>query len=191
MNTDFRFLKLGLPARLAWALGLYALAAFVQYSSGIWMLGLIAIVAAWFMLAIKPVSNKPKDKGLEEWRAVSMGQITRIADNLTQTRRAKNKLSGGTALGVLFLVLCGIASIVGAVSYPNTALAFLNLGLFSLPGLFFGRVSVHVPTDLNKVLPSFLVIANEPVPNGYVLTPYVRFDKDEHDMDVPENVRCL
>jgi len=191
MDVSFRFFKLALAPRLVFAGALYALAALAQVSLSAAAPGFLLVIPAWFFLAIKGASNKPRDKGLEEWRAVSNEEITRIADGIRQSKKLRAKVGGPVALGVLFLVAMAVAGVASAFSNPNLSLAFLDLALFSVPGLFFGRITVHLPVDMDRKLPCFLAIMDAPRPAGWVLTPYLRFDKDEEDRDVPEDMRFM
>lgn len=191
MDISFRFFRLGFGSRLMLAAACFAATVFVQLALGSIALGFLPLLPAWSLLAIKPTTNKPKDKGLEEWRAVSNEEIARIADGIHESKKLRGRLGGPVALGVLFSLASGIASLVSAFSYPNLSLAFLDLGLFALPGLFFGRVTVHVPAEMDRKLSGFLTLMNAPRPDGFVLTPYLRFDKDEEDRDVPEDMRFM
>lgn len=191
MEMNFRFWKLGLAPRMTLAAGFYAAAALAQVALRGAMPGFLLIVPAWALLAIKPVSNKPKDKGLEEWRAVTDAEITRIADGITQSKRLRRKLGGPKALAALFMVAMAFLSLVSSFNYPNLSLAFVDLALFALPGLFFGRVTAHIPVEMERKLSSFLAVMNASRPEGYVLTPYLRFDKDEEGRDIPEDMRFL
>ncbi|GAB1457553.1 hypothetical protein MASR2M48_28610 [Spirochaetota bacterium] len=77
MQYHFRHLKLGLPSRLIAVGFLYAGTVAVQIASGSTIVGLPLIAVAWFLLALKGTTNKPKDQGLEEWRAVTDGEVAR------------------------------------------------------------------------------------------------------------------
>ena len=118
METAYRILKLGAPSRLVLAGSLYALAAFVQVATGNVPLGLLPVLAAWFVLMPKPTTNKPADLGFEEWRAVSMAEVTRIADNIRASKKLRGKVAGPTALGVLALVGLGFASLASLAAWP-------------------------------------------------------------------------
>jgi hypothetical protein len=190
MDTQFRYTKLGLYTRLVLAAGLYALTAALQLS----IQGFFAFVPlfiAWFFLALKPISNKPKDQGLEEWRAVSAAEIDRIADSIQAAKRLRLRLAGPAVLGVLALVACVIIAFVSSALSDILFYAFLDLALFSVPGLFFGKLRVFTPADMELKLPGFLAIMGAALPKDYLLTPYLRFDKDEEGLDVPEDMRFM
>jgi hypothetical protein len=191
MEHRFKYLKLGLKARLAAAAVLFAAAAAVEVVSSVFILGIPIILAGWFVLALKPVSNKPKDQGLEEWRAVTDGEVARLADGIKRSRKLKMNLAGPTALKVVLLVAALIVTGISAAVSPRTSLALFNLCLFSVPGLFFGKLKVHLPVEFNLKMNRFLSMMNVPLPEGYVLTPYLRFDKDAEGRDVPEDLRMM
>lgn len=191
MEPDFRFFKLGLGSRLVAAGLLYAAVAAIQVFGPGGPLFIAPLAAAWIVMALKPVSNKPKDKGLEEWRPVSMAEVDRIVDNIKAARALRAKLAGPAALGVLALVGLSILSVVSLAFSDILALAAFDLALFSIPGLFFGRLKVFTPPELELKLPCFNAIATASLPKGYVLTPYLRFDKDEDGRDLPEDLRFM
>lgn len=190
MDNQFRYAKLGLPARLVIAAALYALAVALQLS----VQGFVAflpVLIAWFFLALKPISNKPKDQGLEEWRAVSAAEIDRIADSIQAAKRLRARLAGPAVLGVLALIACVIVAFVSSALSDILFYAFIDLALFSVPGLFFGKLKVFTPADMELKLPGFLAIMSAPLSKDYALTPYLRFDKDEGGLDVPEDLRFM
>ncbi len=191
MESHFRFLKLGLRARLIATACLFAAAAILQIPSSNLALGIPFIAAGWFLLAIKPVTNKPKDQGLEEWRAVTDGEIARIADGLKRTKKLKVNLAGPAALKAMLLVIMVVVAGGAAAVSPRVSLALFNLCLFAIPGLFFGSLRAHLPPELDMKMSGFLAVLNVPRPEGYILTPYLRFDKDAEGRDVPEDLRLM
>jgi hypothetical protein len=191
MESHYRFLKLGLGARLVVAGSLFAVAAILQIPTNNLATGVPFIVAAWFFLALKPVSNKPKDQGLEEWRAVTDGEIARIADSLKQTKKLRVNLAGPAVLKVMLLIIAVLIAGGSAVASPRISVALFNLCLFSVPGLFFGSLKAHLPPELDMKMSGFLAVLNVTRPEGYILTPYLRFDKDAEGRDVPEDMRLM
>jgi len=191
MEIRFRFLKLGLASRLVAAAALYTAAVGLQLILGSPFFGLPAILAAWLLLALKPATNKPDDQGLEEWRAVTDGEVSRMADALARSRKLRNGVIGPVAAGVMLLGLLLFGTIVLAAVGSRLWLVTLDLALFSLPGLFFGRIGVHVPAELDLAMGRFLAAMSVPLPEGYAMTPYLRFDKDGQGRDVPENLRLM
>lgn len=192
MDIDFRYGKLSFGARLAAAGTLYAAGIGIQLLlKPAAIVGLVPIVMGWFVLAVKPTTNKPRDRGLEEWRPVSDAEITRIADNLKESKRLRRSLAGPTVLKVMALVALGIAALWAGDYSGTLSLVFFDLALFSVPGLFFGAIRVHVPAELDLKLSGFLRIMNAGRGTDRALTPYLRFDKDEEDRDIPEDMRFM
>jgi len=191
MDIRFSRFKLGLGSRLVAAGALYAAAVALQIGLSSLLPGLPLAALAWMLLAVKPVTNKPADLGLEEWRAVSDAEVLRIADTIKEAKKARVRLAGPAGLGVLALVALGAAALISRVMLPPASLAFLDLGLFLIPGFFFGRVSVFIPGELGMKLSGFLVLMNAPRIEGFALTPYLRFDKDKEERDIPEDLRML
>ncbi len=191
MELSYRILKLGAPSRLVLAGAFYAAAVLLQVATRNVPIGFVPIAAAWLVLSPKPTTNKPVDLGFEEWRAVSAAEVTRIADNIAASRKLRRKVAGPVALGLLALVGLGFASLFSLAAWPPASLAFFDFALFLVPGLFFGKVSVHVPKDIAFKLPSFLALMDGSLPEDLVLTPYLRFDKDKEQRDIPEDLRFM
>lgn len=191
MEGRFRYLRLGYKARLVAAGLLYAGAAAAQVASSSFFAGVPFAVAAWLLLALKPVSNKPKDQGLEEWRAVSDGEVSRMADNLERSRGLRLSIVGPMVGKVMLLV--AFVAVTGFLSLasPKASMALLDLALFAVPGLLFGKVSAHVPRDFDLKASGFIAAMGVRRPEGFVMTPYLRFDKDADGRDVPEDLRLM
>jgi len=192
MSDEFSVFSLSLPARLALAAGCFALGAALQVLLGIGLLpGIIVIAIGYLPLALKKITNKPADKGLEEWRAVSMAEIDRLSDSLRESRKAKNKTIGGTAfLTIIAASLAGAAGLAWFFS-ADLSLAIFDGLLFSIPALFFGRASIFVPLVLEMKMPCFQAVFRQGAESGLVVTPYLRFDKDAEGRDIPEDIRLM
>jgi hypothetical protein len=190
MEIQFKRFRLGVSSRLTIAACCYAASILVQLQFGI-LPGLVFILAGWLFLGIKPTTNKPKDQGLEEWRAVSDAEITRIADNLKASKKIRAVVMGRKTLKILGFF--GIVFVVFLSAPVSTALsmAILNFALFSVPAFFYGKISIFIPSDLDLKIPGFMTLLNASRPAGQVLTPYLRFDKDEEGRDIPEDIRFM
>jgi hypothetical protein len=193
--SDFRLFSLGLPARYALSSGLFvAGAALALVFPSLWFLGLAASALGWAPLFLRPATNRPDDQGLEEWRLVSMAEVDRLEDSLKEARSLRRKmrsslsaLVGFLAVGAIVLaLLASAASGRGDVSYLAGFAA-----VFLVPGLFFGRVSVFRPEEIARKEPSFVAFLSERPPEGLVVAPYIRFDRDSKGRDVPEDFRLL
>ncbi|MFH2116393.1 MAG: hypothetical protein ABIJ86_17970 [Spirochaetota bacterium] len=190
MEIQFTRFKLGLSSRFTIAACCYAASILVQVQFG-FLPGLVFILAGWLFLGIKPTTNKPKDQGLEEWRAVSDTEITRIVDNLKASKKIRAVIIGRKALRILGAFgLVFIVFLLAPISLVVSMAAF-NFALFSVPAFYFGKVSIFIPSDLDLKIPGFMTLLNASRPAGQVLTPYLRFDKDEEGRDVPEDIRFM
>jgi hypothetical protein len=192
IEYDFSRMKLSLPARLALAAGLFAVGAALQafFHWGL-VPGVIAIFVGYVPLHLKPATNKPSDQGLEEWRPVGMAEVDRLADTLRESKKLRGLTMGSTALMVAISIVALAVAAAASIASPNLSLAIADGWLFAVPAMFFGRVKVYVPADLSLKMPCFQAVFSEKVPSGFVLTPYLRFDKDADGRDVPEDIRFM
>ncbi len=191
--AGFRFFSLGRTSRLVLAGGLWAIGVAFQLAVSLF-LGTLFILAGWIPLFLRRVSNRPKDQGLEDWRAVSPVEVNRLLDTFSKARKMRRKLGSRSAFRVLSIVVGGVSLLFLLTvlrGEPAVALVVGDTALFLVPALFFGRVRVFVPQLINQKLVCFQALLKEPVPEGFLLTPYLRFDKDEEGRDVPEDLRFL
>lgn len=195
MDKDFRFLPLGFPARLVASGCLFALGAALELLfPRTFVVGVAVSMLGWLPLMLAKATNKPKDQGLEEWRLVSMVEIDRLDDSLAQTRKLRRRLGapGRSALVVLLVVLFVILLVSGLSAGRNDMVyVALNAAIFLSPALFFGKVKVHLPVDIALKMPCFRAVLSETPPAGVAMAPYIRFDKDDKGLDVPEDLRLL
>ncbi|TXT44645.1 MAG: hypothetical protein FD137_1532 [Spirochaetes bacterium] len=128
MEQIFTLFSLGKAARISLAASLFALGAMIHMLFP-WGTapGFILILAGYAPLLLKKITNKPSDKGLEEWRPVSMAEIDKIADSLAETKKKRTHTMGGTA-GRILLSLLGL--VVVSVSF---AMASETSAYFSRP----------------------------------------------------------
>ena len=192
MDKEFSRMKLGLSSRLVLAGGLFAAGAFLQVLFRWGLLpGVLAIIVGYIPLALKTITNKPADQGLEEWRAVSMAEIDRLADTLRESKAALGRSAGQIgAMVVVSVAALALAVVFLAVS-PDISLILADGLLFSVPAMFFGRVKVFVPQILSLKMPCFQAVFAEKTSDHLVMTPYLRFDKDKEGHDVPEDIRLM
>ncbi len=192
MDDTFALFSLSRQSRMAAAAGIFAVGALVQTipSWGL-ALGSVLIALGWLPLALRRLSTKPADTGLEEWRPVSMAEVDKLSDALRQSKRTKARLAGGilgsTALSILLLALAGL----GLAGGGGWGLLALDAFLFAFPALFFGRPAIFVPKLLNLKMPCFQAVFEAKAQDSLVLTPYFRFDKDEEGRDIPEDMRLM
>jgi len=192
MDYEFKRFSLGAGPRIVLSTGLYAAGILLQFLFPWGFIpGFLLILLGWIPLGLKPISNKPSDKGLEEWRPVSMGEIDRLADTLRQSKKLKASTALGTAGRILFPIAAGFLVFVLMFLQPDAAILVADAALLFVPGIYFGRLKAFVPKLLSLKMPCFQAILGQELPKGLVLTPYLRFDKDSEGLDVPEDIRFL
>lgn len=192
MDYEFKRFSLNAGPRIMLGAGLYAAGLLLQFLLP-WGLipGFLLILSGWVPLGLKPISNKPSDKGLEEWRPVSMGEVDRLADTLRQSRKLVTSAALGTAGRILFPIATAFVLFLLAFLQPFTAILVADAALFLVPAIYFGRIRAFVPKLLSLKMPCFQAVLTRAPPKGMVLTPYLRFDKDAEGLDVPEDIRLL
>ncbi|MDD3981317.1 MAG: hypothetical protein RBT72_05580 [Spirochaetia bacterium] len=192
MDYEFKRFSLNAGPRLVLSAGLYAAGALLQFLLP-WGIvpGLILILAGWIPLGLKPISNKPSDKGLEEWRPVSMVELDRLADTLRESKQLHASTALGTAGRVLFPIATAFLVFMLLFLQPFTAILVADAFLFLVPAVYFGRLKAFVPKLLALKMPCFQALLAQGSPKGLVLAPYLRFDKDASNLDVPEDIRLL
>ncbi len=190
VTAGFRFFRMGPAARLILSGALFVLGAVAQVWIGV-VPGTLVVLAGWIPLGLRKVTNKPKDQGLEKWKPVSAAEVDRLLDAFARAGKLRRASGGRSALRVLAGVLLMISVPVSFGISGGAGLVALDALLFLFPALFFGKVKVFTPGLIAQKLLGFEAIRSEPLPEGWVLTPYIRFDKDEEGQDVPEDLRFL
>ncbi|MEI6873703.1 MAG: hypothetical protein WCL50_01080 [Spirochaetota bacterium] len=195
MEKEFRFFDLGLVSRLLLSVGVFALGLALEIAFPRFIvLGIAVVIAGWFPLMLRLVTNKPEDQGLEDWRLVTLAEIDRLDDGISQSNKLKRRTMS-VATGLVIGIGGPLAFIVMTWSfdYGRSDITFVvgNLVLLLVPALFFGRVRVFVPGDIAFKMPTIRAVLAEPLPAGITVAPYIRFDKDKKGGDVPEDLRLM
>ncbi len=195
-DREFRFFPLGLASRIVLAAGLFTAGAGLDlaFQGPLRLLGPALAVLGWFPLMLRPATNRPEDQGLEEWRPVSMAELDRLDESLRTSRKLRRKARSPSiaSLAVPFAALAALALVVGLALEREDLVFAAGYGLvFLVPALFFGRVRIFLPKDIDFKLPSFKAALEEPWPQGVALVPYLRFDKDPAGRDIPEDLRLM
>jgi len=155
--------------------------------------GLLIIIASLFLL-IRNYRNKPVDLGFEDWQPASLTEFSRIRQNFTDTKEIKFPIwyrrGFGIFLFVLCLVLTGLFSLFGE---PYLPILTLNIAVISFPVFIAGAIRLWAPGTLKMKIDTFepLVTAVERLGDEFVLTPYLRLDKDKEGRQIPEDVRFM
>jgi len=193
MQSDFRFFKLDLGARLILAGAFFAAAVEIQIAFST-SYGFAVAALGWFPLMLRSATNKPDDRGLEEWRPAPISEIDRLDDGLRQSRDLRKRTrnwgkSLGVGLGIpLLIAYLVVTAATGRLDYW---LAGYDLAFFLVPAIFFGRINVFAPPAIEMKMPCFRAFLSNKLPEAMVVAPYVRFDKDKSGADIPEDLRLL
>jgi hypothetical protein len=183
--------KLPFPTRLAIAASLAALGVVAQFTVHS-LPGFILFFVSGLMFAAKNFSNKPNDLGLEEWRPVTDKELDRIADNLRQSRKIRLPAYFSQGMAVFVTMVLGILCVFSLMS-ENSGMAqlFFDALCFMAPLLFSGSVKVWIPAELKMKMECYQAVLSGDRPEGTVITPYLRFDKDKEGKEIPEDVRFM
>jgi len=192
MQDDFRFWRLGLGSRLALSAGLFAVGAFLEVALFV-PLGAAVAILGWSPLALRRATNKPDDQGIDGWRPVPMAEIDKLDDSLRESKKLKRKTAGTGRLAAFIAIVVGIMVILFAKGEGRTDIAFylLNILAFFVPAVFFGRVAVFTPFDIDKKMPCFRAILAESLPPDVAIAPYICFDKDARGAGIPQDLRVM
>lgn len=196
---DFRFFSgsalMGPGVRMAAAALVWTLGVGLQLTLGdwgwTWWLGLGLLITGALPLMLKNLSNKPKDQGKEDWRAVTAAEVDRLADALAQSRKLQKKFGGqGCLLFSLFAVMgLGLFMIIGEAGNLGTFL--LDSAIFLGAGALGGRAQVFYPGELAMKMAALKPMIDFTGEKGLQMTPYLRFDEDENGKDIPEDIRFM
>ncbi len=191
MSHRFSYFKLAPERRLWIAFVLYATAVIAQMLVYSPWVGLFFILPAWIFLKTRELTGRPNDQGLEEWRAVSPAEVNRVVELLAKSKRKLIlwgfKLAFKIAFAfVVFMIFLGLVQVS-----ILTGIVIFDLLFFTFPWLFFGMVKPYVPIEFKVKMKSFQSIMDMDRSEDFVLTPYLRFDKDDKGLDIPEDIRMM
>lgn len=192
MENVFRRFKLPASSRMMISAFFWTLCVGVQIGLDAPLLGMLLAIPPWFILSLKPLTNRPADLGKEEWRAVGEAEIMKVADYLKESKRLDQKIGGSSGLKALILLVC---TVIGVIQFFGDnfgpAVLFFDALLFLIPGFFSGHVNIFIPDLFNLKMQGFMAIMNAPRSPDLILTPYLRFDKDKEKRDIPEDMRFM
>ncbi len=190
VRVSFRYGKLGAEARLV-AFALFAaLGVFLQLAVPYGLVpGTLLIAAPLALLAAKPWTNKPDDQGEEDWQPAGLAEVDRIADSFRAARSIKLPFWYRPASGIpVTLVLAGLAFITLGT---RASLFFVDALLLLWPTLHFLRIRVWIPRNLEMSMGCAQAALSVGLPEGIVVTPYLRLDRDAEGLRIPEDVRLM
>ena len=193
MQSDFRFFNLSLGSRLILAGSFFFAGVEIQIASSTFN-GLLVAALGWLFLMLRSATNKPDDRGLEEWRPVPISEIDRLDDGLRQSKDLRKKTrnwakSPALSLGILLLI--AFRAVTAFANREDYWLAGLDLAFFLVPAIFFGRINVFAPPAIERKMPCFRAFLSQKLPETMAVAPYIRFDKDKSNADIPEDLRLL
>lgn len=189
----YRVSGLGTASRLilfgAFALGGILAQVFWQ-GTGL-IIGPLLLVAPLALLSAKPWTNKPKDIGEEDWQPVSDAELDRIVDAFKATRTIKLPLWYRSGFGVPFTIALGaIAAALGsALTLPG--LIATDALILLWPSLNFLKIRLWIPREFEMIMKALEAARSIPLPAAIICTPYLRLDRDDQGLRVPESARLM
>ncbi|MBN1409290.1 MAG: hypothetical protein JW969_00500 [Spirochaetales bacterium] len=163
----------------------------------VFSLGTLIIGLSSIWIISKNYKNKPVDLGFEDWTAVSDAEFQKIKDNLKSTKSIKYpfyfKQSFGVGLIVVFIiVLFGLFIIFESEDWALLTL-IIDAGILCIPVFFSGAINLWVPGQLGMKITCFNAIINSvsKYEDKFVMTPYLRLDKDKEGRRIPEDIRFM
>lgn len=155
------------------------------------LLGAAILAAPLVLLAAKPWTNRPKDQGEEDWQPAGVAELDRIADSLRSSRSIKvpfwYRPGSGVGPTIVLLILIAVTSTFDW----RASLVFLDVLLLLWPTLHFLRVRIWIPRELEQTMHCVQAALSVDLPEGIVLTPYLRLDRDAEGLRIPEDVRLM
>ena len=60
-----------------------------------------------------------------------------------------------------------------------------------LPYFAFARIKLFTPKDISLKIRVYQTLLSQKRPDGAVFSPYIRFDKDKENREIPEDIRLM
>ncbi len=151
---------------------------------------LIVGLASIIPLMTRVWTNKPNDQGEEDWVAASTKELDRLMDNFNQTKKLKPKSWYRKDWGQM---VTGVALIVGIIIwFSSKKIPFaLNFFVLFFPVVNFLTISLWEARELKMILFSLHYFLEKEKSEDIKVTPYLRLDRDEKGLRVPESARLL
>lgn len=151
--------------------------------------GTLLLILPQVLLIAKPWTNKPKDKGEEDWQAVGEAELDRIAESFKSSRRIKIPLWYRPLSGLPFTLVLGILWLFSLRS--PFSLFWLDALILLWPTLHFLRIVLWIPRDFEMIVRSLQAARSVVPPKDLTITPYLRLDRDDTGLRIPEDARLL
>lgn len=189
---EYRLPGPSLEARLLLFAGAAAAGIAVQLAfPALFVPGTLLLAASLVPLAAKPWTNKPKDQGEEDWQPAGVAEVDRIADAFRASRKLKLPFWYRPGSGIPATIALGIAAFfLLPIDRRLSVLAF-DAALALWPALHFLRIRIWIPGDFEMVVKCVQAALSVDLPDGIVATPYLRLDRDDAGLRVPEDARIL
>lgn len=153
--------------------------------------GTIFLMLPLPFLSAKPWTNKPKDKGEEEWVATGDAELDRIADAFSSAKKIKIPLWYHPGFGIPFTLVLAILSLAFRAWLSMPGLIFLDMLILWWPVFNFLKIKIWVPREFEMIMQSLQAVRSRPLPAGFSSTPYIRLDRDDQGLRIPENARLM
>ena len=158
-------------------------------------LGTLAMLLGSFFALSKSFNNKPVDLGFEDWKPVTKLEYNRIKENFDQTKKVNIPWFFKPAFGitVIVLVVSGAFVLLFFDVTEGLLLIVLDTTLILYAPSFTGAVKLWTPWDLRMKMNSInpVLIEAEAAGKDLIVTPYLRFDKDKENRQIPEDIRLM
>lgn len=155
------------------------------------LLGTLLLLLPLFLLSAQPWSNKPKDKGEEDWQPVGDAELDRIADAFKSAREIKIPLWYRPGFGIPFTVALAILTFIFGTGLTLPGLLAMDALILLWPALNFLKIKIWVPKEFEMVMQAIQAARSVPLPDGILCTPYLRLDRDDQGLRIPENARLM
>lgn len=154
-------------------------------------IGTALLIAPLVLLSAKPWTNKPKDIGEEDWQPVSDTELDRIVDAFKSTRSIKLPLWYRSGFGVPFTIALGVmaAAMGSALTLPG--LLATDALILLWPSLNFLKIRLWIPREFEMIMKALQAARSVPLPANIICTPYLRLDRDDQGLRIPESARLM
>jgi hypothetical protein len=201
VKPAFSHTRLSEGARFTLAFILYGAAALLQlflfpgngaFSVPVRFGGILLILIPLWFLKARNFSNKPKDQGKEDWKAVTMTELDRLADRIRTIKKVKIPFiytANFAVLSILLIILIFGVSVWGFGL--GAAFAALDICLLFIPWFWFARVDRWYPLELAEKLDLYHPVITASLPDSVEVSPMLRFDEDEKGDKIPEDIKIM
>jgi hypothetical protein len=158
------------------------------------LVGFGCLIVGALLVIVRHYRNKPVDLGFEDWKPASKLEFDRIKENLTMTKTIRYPFLFKPVLGIIVAVIIGIVGFFAFVDDRDDLLILMaDVAIIMLPVAFSGLVKLWTPQDLSLKMERFGTVMDkaENSLRDYIITPYIRLDKDREGKQIPEDVRLM